>query len=931
MLSSALCLYTAPLDEPLHPHPRSPPIHLLLLRPASRRDFNGDGLTDMVLAVDYNPVFLNNGIGANPIFTQVTGALVCERAVLTDSASNTVCADSVVHLGDLDGDGDIDVIFQVCYLLMSFPAHAFSHLPLSSFFSPHDVIPQRVGRRSEVHLNNGLGVFTSSQEGAFTSQTTAMLGMALADTDGDSDLEVIQLLEGNNVKVYATEYCARSGAFGNTGTCYTCPTFSSRHPISDKCVECSPNHERGASGTCASCPAGQERPAGALMCADCRPGTATLGSGASCVPCLPGAMAAGNGTSACSLCPRGKFVSMGGGSMCEECPIGSFCREGASAPELCPAGRFGDTPGRGDDLCSGQCATGHYCPVGSRNSTTVKCPPGTYSPALGATSAVDCMDCDQDAYCPIGTTTPIGCDLNKVTLSIGVALLEDCVCDAQYYGVSTPNGTTDCRACVPDKVDCAAPGSSLYQLAVRPTYWRRFNYSLVEEVEVCFNPDACVPLVVAPAVLENATANATDLGTSVNATTANATSRRRLSVASLSPSMVTYGDALCTDGHTGPFCSNCVSGYFGGSDIKLCQACEGDVGMAFMPLIMLLLVLAILLIFFIRGGRGSLASTSDAARTLTTSITSDNVSGAVTGLVRETTRALASDKYDAAVEQSKDELNAGAPAASVNGTKARLLVWSATVKRLWGKFQVKLKILISLFQVLNGMGFAFSIPYPPLYQSTIGAVASIIEVDLPSVMPLDCIFPMDYFSKLVLRTVAPLVVYAVMYVAAKVFRRMQKPWQADALIDGIFFIAFLIYPSTTSKLFSMFVCKTLEGGDGYLRVDFSLQCMTSDGWPTPGYVGQLVFTFVMIVVHTCGTPLAYAYLLFVKFRPELEQLQAQELADYHKERLAQNSHLKEDEKELLQPLGTNDRVDKSVLLPGYMRKLTGGCKRTRNL
>jgi len=86
----------------------------------------------------------------------------------------------------------------------------------------------------------------------------------------------------------------------------------------------------------------------------------------------------------------------------------------------------------------------------------------------------------------------------------------------------------------------------------------------------------------------------------------------------------------------------------------------------------------------------------------------------------------------------------------------------------------------------------------------------------------------------------------------------------------------------------------------------------------------LAFTGVMLLVHTVGTPLTYAYLFFYKFKPQLSQLQAQELSDYHKEQMDGNSHLSDDEKEVLVPLGTTKRVDAKQLLPGYVRTLTNG-------
>ena len=119
-----------------------------------------------------------------------------------------------------------------------------------------------------------------------------------------------------------------------------------------------------------------------------------------------------------------------------------------------------------------------------------------------------------------------------------------------------------------------------------------------------------------------------------------------------------------------------------------------------------------------------------------------------------------------------------------------------TRAKAWSKAQVKLKILISLVQVLNGMGFAFSINYPVTLSGTLSAVAGIFEIDLPTLMPLECIVPMNYFGKLVLRTILPLVAYALMLAGARLFYKLKMPWQADALVDGVFFLMFLVYPST---------------------------------------------------------------------------------------------------------------------------------------
>ena len=63
------------------------------------------------------------------------------------------------------------------------------------------------------------------------------------------------------------------------------------------------------------------------------------------------------------------------------------------------------------------------------------------------------------------------------------------------------------------------------------------------------------------------------------------------------------------------------------------------------------------------------------------------------------------------------------------------------------------------------MGFAFSIPSPPVMTSAANTL-SFIEIDLPAVLPIDCVFPMNYFGKLIVTTLVPLGLYAIMLISA---------------------------------------------------------------------------------------------------------------------------------------------------------------------
>ena len=87
---------------------------------------------------------------------------------------------------------------------------------------------------------------------------------------------------------------------------------------------------------------------------------------------------------------------------------------------------------------------------------------------------------------------------------------------------------------------------------------------------------------------------------------------------------------------------------------------------------------------------------------------------------------------------------------------------------------------------------------------------------------------------------------------------------------------------------------------------------------------MLVFTFIMLGVHVIGTPAVYCYLFFWKHHSALEALKEQELADYHQAKLeAENKYVNNQEVSIKANEPEKPRLHPDVLLPGYMRKLTG--------
>ncbi|MEM7199025.1 MAG: VCBS repeat-containing protein [Planctomycetota bacterium] len=126
---------------------------------ATLGDVDGDGDLDLLRGHQgQNQLFLNNA----GRFTRVTTTHLPMRNSTTNS----------VAMGDVDGDGDLDFVTANGVIAYASPAYPS-------------------GRPNHLYINDGTGRFTDAAPNQLPSEVNASFGAALADLDGDGDLDLV--------------------------------------------------------------------------------------------------------------------------------------------------------------------------------------------------------------------------------------------------------------------------------------------------------------------------------------------------------------------------------------------------------------------------------------------------------------------------------------------------------------------------------------------------------------------------------------------------------------------------------------------------------------------------------------------------------------------------------------------------------------------
>ncbi|GMI05582.1 hypothetical protein TrVE_jg1080 [Triparma verrucosa] len=657
---------------------------------------------------------------------------------------------------------------------------------------------------------------------------------------------------------------------------------------------------------CTTCEAGTIPVEDNASCRDCESGKKSGVAATECVACDAGTYAEENKSNACTRCELGTY-SRAGSSNCTgctagkiasslrdecvdveagqysddkaatsiKCPAGTWCPRGSSEPTYCEPGTFS---GAGSDRCTkcesssiqpeaGQ-ASCNLCPLSQEanedrtkcicksfffpvyggnsgddlrcvcgpgytlnDDTCTRCSSGTFKEQQGNHPCTPCNDFLLGSFSTAGGHGRDDGDdeANNSTLvdledSAAPISKYNCTCEKGDFKIQVTNmkeevkgAPTDfednggygfCLTC-PEGTLCTERGLTIETIPVLPGYWRSdlVSYNVVQ----CRKDFACAQ---SPVASIEQWSNQTGIEIPKNLT--NEKEKELLLEAS-----------QCEVGHEGPLCDACREGYNKGSYSDKCEACKDEEFSVPLPMWILLGCLVIFLSWAI-------------SRPLIRK--------------RKANRRMRNWESKSEGSDSTDFLG--------NIKMESVAYKRKTGSKSFRSLQTKFKILMTFYQITGQFESLLVIEFPPIFAGFMRWVTYVFSFDAFRFFSLGCFMEVNFFTKLVVFTVAPLFLAGAIFLFF-LFRLTLVAGDSEAvqrsrdnLYHRFLFLTYIIFSSVSMTIFETFNC--VQHGDDktyYLFSDSSIDCGTEE------YKWYLRYARLMVGVYPLGITALYTYVL----------------------------------------------------------------------
>jgi uncharacterized membrane protein len=639
---------------------------------------------------------------------------------------------------------------------------------------------------------------------------------------------------GSHQSAQAQMYCdlCPIGTFTNRDSqpaCQQCGA-GTRANIADggatDCIACDAGYYQSLLGstTCLECLVGTfTGSTGQDICATCPAGTfAAINGSTECTPCSPGYQQEAQGTTACYACTQGYYTNATRQLQCTACPTGTIAPGVASIEcDICSAGTY--QPNFAKTSCT-NCTVG-YAAGNAQAELCTQCIPGYYAATTGL---AECVPCGNGYAQPNpGKSFCEECDVGKSS----TAGSSDCQQCADRF-IAPTKGLTQCLVC-----DNHATSNADFTLCLCAAGYAA-RYPGNDTITIPgFDPMYCQEC---PTGADCAGKGHVwlELATIAGYWSANQNFYRCL--------LITHcpggSNSPCGANRFGVLCTQCKAGYtegLGGS----CTACSSAGTSWFTFIIVSALILAAVILqmyVLLRSGRDLIAVAER-----------DEI-------LKERENAGFVEEYDADWEWR------------ANRYEDRITIHGPPPPK--ANFTFKLKIALSFAQIVSNLAIGIDIQWPAEFKQFMSWLSP-ANLDFIQFSSVGCVMSANYYSKMLLVSLLPLAIFAGLFVFYMIpksyFHKRRNDKLGMKMVRRKFwklllFTLFLIYPSCSSTVLRLFVCRRVEGVD-YLLADFSLECYTSEWRQYAAYAG------IMIAVYPVGIPAFFFFMLW-RYRHRLEEI-----------------------------------------------------------
>jgi len=310
-------------------------------------------------------------------------------------------------------------------------------------------------------------------------------------------------------------------------------------------------------------------------------------------------------------------------------------------------------------------------------------------------------------------------------------------------------------------------------------------------------------------------------------------------------------DSLCAANRGGPLCAQCLEGYsetVGG----ICQNCSGSVSVVFFVIIVVIVasILIGMYVVILRSGSEMMeaAAREDASKQ---------------ERVRRSTIGEKSDAFGADDVGLDYDTNRYGDHISWHGPPSPR-----------PNFTYKMKIALSFIQIVTNVAIGLETPWPATFKTFIGWFNP-ANLDFVQLSAVKCVVTSTYYTKLWTFCIIPvlLITGVILFVlipgyiansgstpegrtARKIVRK--KTWKL------VLFTLFLVYPSVSSFVLRLYVCKYVDGV-AYLVADFAITCYDS----TYNFHARL--DIITVILYPVGIPL-FIYAMINRYKNRLDEV-----------------------------------------------------------